>query len=113
MKYLLLLLIPVLALSFACAKPYVVGTPIDKAKLDQIVPGTTKEGQVTQILGQPAKKGTTPTGETVYTYSYFTSTPSFWSKDVQQKTNLLVYTKNGVVTKYDIVREGINSVSAQ
>ncbi len=111
MKYLLLIMIPVLALSFACAKPYVVGTPIDKGKVDQIVPGTTKEGQIVDMFGQPAKKETTSSGETKYVYSYYTTIPKFWSKDVQQKTSLEVYANKGVVSKYDIKREGVNSVS--
>ncbi len=111
MRYLLLLLIPVVALSFACAKPYVIGTPIDKAKLDQIVPGTTKEGKIMEMFGQPAKKETTSSGETKYVYSAYTTTPKFWSKDVQEKTVLEIYTDKGVVRKYDVKREGVNSVS--
>ncbi len=111
MKYLMLLLIPVIALSFACAKPYMVGTPIDKAKLDQIVPGATKEGQIVEMFGQPAKKETTASGETMYVYSYYTNTPKFWTKDIVQKTVLEIYAQNGVVRKYDIKREGVDSVS--
>ncbi len=111
MKYLMLLLIPVVALSFACAKTYTVGTPVDKAKLDQIVPGTTKEGQIVEMFGQPAKKETTAAGETMYVYSYYTNTPKFWTKDIVHKTILEVYARNGVVQKYDIKREGVDSVS--
>ncbi len=38
MKFWMLLLIPVIAFSIGCA-PTIMGTPIDKAKLEQIVPG--------------------------------------------------------------------------
>jgi len=64
MKYVLVVLISVIALSTGCGKPYVVGTPLEKAKVDQIVPGTTPEDKVVEMLGQPEKKEMTPSGET-------------------------------------------------
>jgi hypothetical protein len=42
MRCLILFLIPVIAFSISCS-PYVVGTPIEKTKVVQIVPGTTHE----------------------------------------------------------------------
>ena len=56
MKFWMLLLIPVIAFSIGCGQPYIVGTPIEKAQLDQIVPGTTPEAKVTEVFGQPLKK---------------------------------------------------------
>ena len=55
MKYWMLVLIPVVALSIGCA-PTIMGTPIDRAKLDQIVPGTTTDAKVMEVFGQPFKK---------------------------------------------------------
>ena len=111
MKYLLLLLIPVLAFSIGCEKPYMVGTPLDKAKVDQIVPGTTSEAKVVEMFGQPAKKETLGTGETKYVYNYFTEEPRFWTKNIVRKTALEIFTKEGVVQKYEYKREGVDSVS--
>ena len=108
MKYLLLVLIPVIAFSVGCGTPYVVGKPIEKAKVDQMVPGTTKEDKVMEMFGQPEKKEMTPAGETKYTYSYFEVTPRFFWKDREQKNILEVYTKNGTVLKYDFRREGVS-----
>ncbi len=109
MKYLLLLLIPVIALSVGCGKPYVVGTPIEKARVDQIVPGTTPESKVVEMFGQPEKKEMTPAGETKYVYSYFEVIPKFWTKNLERKNILEVYTKNGMVLRYDFRREGVSS----
>jgi outer membrane protein assembly factor BamE (lipoprotein component of BamABCDE complex) len=111
MKYLLLLLVPVIAFSIGCSKPYMVGTPLDKAKVDQIIPGTTSEDKVVEMLGQPAKKETVGAGEMKYVYNYFSTEPRFWAKDVVHKTALEVFTQNGVVQRYEFKREGIDSVS--
>ena len=109
MKYLLLVLISVIALSIGCGNPYVVGTPLEKAKVDQIVPGTTTEDKVVEMFGQPEKKEMTPSGEMKYVYSYFEEIPKFWTKNQVRKNILEIYTKNGFVSKYDFRREGINS----
>ena len=111
MKYLLLLLIPVMAFSIGCGKPYMVGTPLDKAKVDQIIPGTTSEDKVVEMLGQPAKKETVGAGRMKYVYNYFSVEPRFWTKDVEHKRTLEVFTKDGVVQRYEFKREGVDSVS--
>ena len=111
MKYLLLLLIPVMVFSIGCGKPYMVGTPLDKAKVDQIIPGTTSEDKVVEMLGQPAKKEAIAAGQVKYIYNYFTVEPKFWTKDVERKNTLEVFTKDGVVQRYEFRREGVNEVS--
>ncbi|MGA2954898.1 MAG: outer membrane protein assembly factor BamE [Thermodesulfobacteriota bacterium] len=111
MKYLLLLLIPVMAFSIGCGQPYMVGTPLDKAKVDQIIPGTTSEDKVVEMLGQPAKKETVGAGQMKYVYNYFSVEPRFWTKNVERKTALEVFTKDGVVQRYEFKREGVDSVS--
>ena len=113
MRYLMLLLIFVIAFSVGCAKPYIVGTPIEKARVDQIVPGTTQEYKVIEMFGQPAKKEMTGAGETKYVYSYYEEMPRFWSKNIQHKRTFEVFTKGGVVQKYNFKREGIDSTAAQ
>jgi hypothetical protein len=110
MRYLMFLLIPVMAVSIGCGNAYIVGTPIEKAKVDQIVPGATPENKVVEMFGQPEKKEMTPAGETKYAYSYFEEIPHFWTKDEVSKNTLEVYTKNGVVAKYDFRNEGVSSV---
>ena len=50
----ILLLIPVIAFFMGCSSPYVVGTPIEKAKVVQIVPGTTDEAKIVEMFGPPA-----------------------------------------------------------
>jgi len=111
MRYLMLILIPLMAVSLGCSQSYMVGTPVQKAQVDQIVPGTTPESKVVEMFGQPEKREMTSSGETKYVYSYFEETPRFWMKDAVRKNILEVYSKNGVVERYDFRREGVNSVS--
>ena len=108
MRFWMILLIPVIAFSIGCGKPIIMGTPIDKAKLEQIVPGTTPEGKVVELLGQPMKTEAVAGGMTKHTYSYYEEQPRFWSKNVQVKHLLEVYTKGGVVQKYDMKKEGVD-----
>ena len=111
MKYLLILMIPLMVFSVGCGKAYTVGTPIEKAKVDQIVPGTTSEANVVEMFGQPAKKETVAPGGMKYVYNYYSEEPKVWTKNVVQKTRLEVFTKDGVVQRYEIKKEGVDSVS--
>ncbi len=113
MKYLMILLVPVIAFSLGCAKPYMVGTPIDKAKVDQLVPGTTTESKVTELFGQPEKKESMSSGQTKYVYSYYEEIPKIFTKNIQHKTILEILTGGGVVQKYDLKREAINSAGVK
>jgi hypothetical protein len=71
MRFWMLLLIPVIAFSIGCGKPIIVGTPIDKAKVEQIVPGTTSEAKVVELFGQPLKTEMVSGGLTKHTFSYY------------------------------------------
>ncbi len=108
MRFWMLLLIPVMVFSIGCAKPIIMGTPIDKAKVEQIVPGTTSEGKVVELFGQPMKTEMVSGGLTKHTYSYYEEHPRFWTKNIQIKHVLDVYTRGGVVQKYDMRKEGID-----
>jgi outer membrane protein assembly factor BamE (lipoprotein component of BamABCDE complex) len=103
----MILLIPVIAFSIGCGKPIIQGTPIDKAKLEQIVPGTTSEAKVTELFGQPFKTEMVSGGVTKKTYSYFEEHPRIFRKNVQIKHILDVYSQGGVVQKYDLKKEGV------
>jgi len=112
MKSLKLLVILWVALGLGCGTPYIVGKPIDKAKVDQIVPGTTTESKVVELFGQPTKTESVATGETKYIFSYFEEQPRIWTKNKVIKQTLEVYTRNGVVQKYELKKEGVDKVSA-
>jgi len=109
MKFWMLLLIPVIAFSIGCGKPYIMGTPIDQAKLDQITPGTS-EAKVTEVFGQPFKKEAVSADTTKYVYTYFEEQPRILRKNIQIKHTLDVYAKGGKVEKYDLKKEGIDEV---
>ncbi len=108
MKYWMLVLVPVIAFSIGCGKPIMMGTPIDKAKLEQIVPGTTSEAKVVELFGQPQKKEMMSGNINKLTYTYYEEQPRFWTKNVQIKHILDVYTQGGVVQKYEMRKEGID-----
>jgi len=112
MKYWLLVLIAILAFTLGCGKPMITGTPIDKGKLEQIIPGTTKEAKVTEIFGEPFKKEMVAGGATKYTYTYFEEHPRIFRKNKVQKQTLELYTQGGVVQKYDLKNEGVDNVTA-
>ena len=107
MKYWVLVLVPVIAFSIGCGKPIIMGTPIDKANLEQLVPGTTPEKKVTELFGQPFKKEMVSGDMAKYTYTYYEEHPRIFIEDVQTKQLLEVYTQGGVVQKYILRKEGV------
>jgi hypothetical protein len=108
----ILLLIPVIAFFMGCSSPYVVGTPIEKAKVVQIVPGTTDEAKIVEMFGPPEKKEMIGAGETKYVYGYFYQEPKVWTKSIQHKTSLEVLMKDGVVQKYEYKKQAIDPESS-
>lgn len=112
MKFWILLLIPVIAFSIGCAKPYYAGTPIDSSKVDQIVPGTTTESKVVDLFGKPFKTEPAPGGMTKHVFTYYEDKPRIWNKDEQVKQTLDVFTQGGVVQKYELKKEGVDPVKA-
>jgi outer membrane protein assembly factor BamE (lipoprotein component of BamABCDE complex) len=112
MKYWLLVLVPVMAFTLGCGKPSIMGTPIDKAKLEQMVPGTTKEEKVTEVFGQPFKTEMVEGGMTKYIYTYYEEYPRIFRKNKVNKQTLELYTRGGLVQKYDLKNEGVDNVTA-
>ncbi len=108
MKWFVLVLIAVIAFSFGCAKPYTLGVPIERAKVDQIVPGTTPELKVIEIFGPPEKKEATKGGGIKYVYNSFKDDPRVWSKSIQRKSILELYIREGIVQGYELKSESIN-----
>lgn len=79
----------------------------------EIKQGTTTELQVRATLGEPEWKGFTDDGNEVWTYRYSRSTPrvrdfipvvSLFSRvrDVKSKELVILFTKAGVVSRYDL-----------
>jgi hypothetical protein len=112
MKYWMLVLIPVMALSIGCGKPNIMGTPLDQAKMEQMVPGATPEAKVVEVFGAPFKTEMVAGGATKYTYTYYEEHPRIFRKNKVYKQTLELYTQGGMVQKYDLKNEGIDKVSA-
>ncbi len=110
MKWLMVVLVPLIVFVFGCGRPYTLGTPIEKPKVDQIVPGSTPEAKIVEMFGQPVKKEATGGGGMKYVYSSYRETPQFWSKNIQEKSLLEIYLQNEIVQRYEVKKEGIDDV---
>ncbi len=108
MRVLVLCLISAMVFSIGCAgTPVTRGTPIESAKIEQLVPGTTNEGKVVEMFGNPAAKQPMDGGKVKYIYTYYQDVPKIWRKNIQQKSVLEVYLQDGIVQGYDLKRDGI------
>jgi len=66
MKWISLLLVSLLALSFACAPTVIEGKKVDSAKLKEMSPGLTSKAQVEQTFGNPPGWKRFPRGRQVH-----------------------------------------------
>ncbi len=104
----LVVIVAIFVFSLGCAgAPQTRGTPIESAKIEQLVPGTTDEGKVVEMFGNPARKETGGNGQVKYIYSYYQDVPKIWRKNIQQKSLLEIYLQDGVVQRYDLKQDGI------
>ena len=62
MKWISLMLVSLLALSFACAPTVIEGKKVDSAKLKEMTVGLTSKAQVEQTFGKPARVETASPG---------------------------------------------------
>jgi outer membrane protein assembly factor BamE (lipoprotein component of BamABCDE complex) len=70
MRYLTILLIFAVGLTFGCASTAQEGRRIDPAKLEKLMAGQTKAEQVEEMFGKPERIEQLPTGESNYVYEY-------------------------------------------
>jgi outer membrane protein assembly factor BamE (lipoprotein component of BamABCDE complex) len=112
MRYVAILLILLLGLTFSCAT-ITQGKPIDRAKMNQLMAGQTKVEKVVEVFGQPDKVERLATGEEKYTYRYYQEIPRILRKNEITKQQLDVIVGDGVVKKYDLAEEGVRPVSEE
>lgn len=111
MRYVAILLMLLLGLTFSCAQTITQGRPIDRAKMNQLVAGQTKVEKVVGVFGQPDKVERLATGEEKYIYRYYQEIPRVWTKNEIVKEQLDIIIGDGLVKKYDLSAEGVGKVS--
>jgi len=100
MRILSLLLVLMLAFTFACAPKIIEGRKIDSAKVKQLVAGTTSVNKVVELLGAPSKTENLPDGDVLYVYTYLTEDPHWWTVDDIHGQRLEITLHKGLVKDY-------------
>jgi len=113
MKWISLLLVSLLALSFACAPTVIEGKKVDSAKLKEMSPGLTSKAQVEQTFGKPARVETVSPGVDKYVYVYRTTDPEWYTIDTIQRQDFEVWFQNGVLMYYKLRSEGAEAILKQ
>ena len=106
MRYMKVMLVVLLALSFGCAAATMEGRKIDSAKLKQLAPGVSQVQKVEQLFGKPDRVENLPTGEQKYVYGYDMKASHWWTMNAMDKQSLEVILKDGVVQNYRLRTEG-------
>ena len=112
MRYVAILLILLLGLTFSCAT-ITQGRPIDRAKMNQLIAGQTKVEKVVEVFGQPDKVERLATGEEKYIYRYYQEIPHIWTKNEIVKEQLDIIVADGVVKKYDLAGEAVGKIEEE
>ena len=112
MRYVVILLVLLLGLTFSCAT-ITQGRPIDRAKMNQLIAGQTKVEKVVEVFGQPDQVEKLAAGEEKYIYRYYQEIPRIVRKNEITKEQLDIIVANGVVKKYDLAKEGVRPVSEE
>ncbi len=106
------LLLLLLCFCFSCAPTIREGRMIDRAKLNQIVPGKTDTKTLVAILGNPDNATKGQAGQEKYVYHFYQSVPTHWYKlDRVDRQRLEVTITNGVVEKYQILGTDLTGIA--
>ena len=113
MRWISLLLVSLLALSFACAPTVIEGKKVDSAKLKEMSVGLTNKADVEKAFGKPARMENVSPGVEKYIYNYRTTDPEWYTIDAVQKQEFEVWFQNGVLVYYKLRSEGVDPIFKQ
>jgi outer membrane protein assembly factor BamE (lipoprotein component of BamABCDE complex) len=105
MRYLTILLIFAVGLTFGCASTAQEGRRIDPAKVEKLMAGQTKAEQVEEMFGKPERIEQLPTGESNYVYEYCGEKSVWYTIDNLSAQKLEVFLRDGVVQTYKFTEE--------
>jgi outer membrane protein assembly factor BamE (lipoprotein component of BamABCDE complex) len=109
-KWIGLVLVLLLAVSFGCAPTVIEGKKVDSAKLKEMNIGKTNKAQVEQMFGKPAKVEMVSAGVEKYIYTYRAMDPEWYTMDKTQNQAFEVWFKDGVLQYYKLRTEGREAV---
>ena len=113
MRYLAIAVVVLVALTFGCAEMVVQGKAIDRAKMDQLVPGQTETEKVVEVFGKPDSVEKMAGGGEKYVYQYFQLRPHIFRADEVVKQRLDITMQDNRVQGYDLTAEGIKDLPAE
>jgi outer membrane protein assembly factor BamE (lipoprotein component of BamABCDE complex) len=105
MRYLTILLIFAVGLTFSCASTTYEGKKIDPAKVEKLTAGQTKAEQVEEMFGKPERIEQLPSGESDYIYEYCRKNPEWYTIDDLNAQKLEVFVRDGVVQTFKFSEE--------
>ena len=105
MRYLTILLIFAVGLTFSCASTTYQGRRIDRAKVEKLQAGETHVGQVEEMFGKPDRIEQLSSGEDNYIYEYCRKDPEWYTIDDLDAQKLEVFVKDGVLQTYKFTEE--------
>jgi outer membrane protein assembly factor BamE (lipoprotein component of BamABCDE complex) len=105
MRYLTILLIFAVGLTFSCASTSYEGRRIDRAKVEKLTAGETRVDQVEEMFGKPDRIEPLSSGEDNYIYEYCRKNPEWYTVDDLDAQKLEVLVKDGVLQTYKYSEE--------
>jgi outer membrane protein assembly factor BamE (lipoprotein component of BamABCDE complex) len=110
MRYIAIPVVVLVALTFGCSQMVVQGRTIDRAKMNQLVPGQTQAEKVVEVFGKPDSVEKIASGGEKYVYQYYQLRPHFFKLDEVVKERLDVTIQDNMVWKYDLSAEGVQDL---
>lgn len=110
MRYLAIAVFVLVALTFGCAEMVVQGKAIDRAKMNQLVPGQTGTGKVVEVFGKPDRVEKIASGGEKYVYQYYQMRPHIFKLDEVVKQRLDITIQDNRVQRYDLSAEGVQDL---
>ena len=110
MRWIGLMLVLLLGLSFACAPTVIEGRKIESATLKEMSVGQTNKAKVEQLYGKPTRVETVVPGVEKYVYAYRTQDPEWYTIDKTQNQDFEVWFQDGVLIYYKLRSEGREAV---
>ena len=110
MRYLTILLIFAVGLTFSCASTTYQGRKIDPAKVAKLTAGETNVRQVEEMFGKPDRIEQLSSGESNYIYEYCRKDPEWYTINALDAQKLEVLVRDGVLQTYKFTEEGKGAV---
>ena len=106
-------LVVLMALAFGCSEMVVKGRAIDRAKMNQLVPGKTETQKVVEVFGNPDSVEKMASGEEKYVYRYYQEIPHIFKLTEIVNERLDIILQDNKVQRYDLSAGGVQDIPRQ